>query len=75
MKRVLCTLPNASESISGVTFVEHVGGMLSDEIDEALADIFLSVDGFIDFIESEKEPEATGGTIEIKEAADVKPKK
>lgn len=75
MKRVLCTLPNASESISGVAFVEHVDGMLSDEIDEALADIFLSVEGFIDFIEGEKEPEVTGGTIEIKEVVEAKPKK
>ena len=44
--RILCTLPNASNCISGVAFEQIDGGVLSEEIDEQAAELFLSVPGF-----------------------------
>lgn len=45
-KQVLCTLENASEEINGVKFVKTKTGMVSEEIDDAIADNFASIDGF-----------------------------
>lgn len=46
MPKVLCTLPNASEEISGVKFVSHAKGMLSEEIDDEAAAVFASIPGY-----------------------------
>lgn len=46
MARVICILPNASESISGVTFAPCRGGMLSDEIDDGVAERFARIPGY-----------------------------
>lgn len=46
MPKVLCTLPNASEEISGVKFVTHAKGMLSEEIDDEQAAHFTSIPGY-----------------------------
>lgn len=48
MPRVICTLPNASTNISGVEFsaLDLVGGMISEEIDEAVAARFASINGY-----------------------------
>lgn len=46
MAQVLCTLPNASEEISGVKFVSHAKGMLSEEISDDVAADFASIPGY-----------------------------
>lgn len=46
MPKVLCTLPNASEEISGVKFVSHSKGMLSEEISDEAAAVFASIPGY-----------------------------
>lgn len=44
--KILCTLPNASGSISGVTFTATPDGMLSDDIADDVAAVFLSIPGY-----------------------------
>lgn len=49
MTKIRCTLPNASEEMNGIKFAAHAeGGMVSvDAVPDHLAEIFLSVPGFI----------------------------
>lgn len=47
MAKVLCTLPHASDLINGVKFVEHKLGMLSEEISDEAAALFLSIEGYV----------------------------
>lgn len=54
MPQVICTLPNASEEISGVAFVPHELGMLSEPISDELAAHFASIRGYI-LVEDKKE--------------------
>ena len=46
MARVKCTLPNASTSINGVQFVQTKDGMLSEDIQDEIAEAFTVVPGF-----------------------------
>lgn len=46
MPKVLCTLPNASEEISGVKFASHANGMVSEEISDEVAATFASIPGY-----------------------------
>lgn len=46
--RVICTLPNASLSINGVSFMAHKLGVISEEVDQDVGDAFLSIDGYLD---------------------------
>lgn len=46
MPKIICTLPNASDEISGVKFTSVEGGMLSEEIDDDAAELFLSIPGY-----------------------------
>lgn len=46
MPKVLCTLQNASDEISGVKFVSHANGMLSEDISEEVAANFASIPGY-----------------------------
>ena len=46
MAKVLCTLPNASDEISGVEFTEQSNGMLSAEISAEQAAAFCAVPGY-----------------------------
>lgn len=46
MAKVLCTLPNAAELISGIRFSKHVKGMLSEDITDEQADAFVQVTGY-----------------------------
>ena len=55
MKRILCTLPNASSKINGVSFSSTKAGMLSEEIDDEKAEAFAAIDGYE--IVEEREPE------------------
>lgn len=43
MVQVICTLPNASEEISGVKFSAHDEGMISEDITQDVADGFLEI--------------------------------
>jgi len=47
MAKVICTLPNASDLISGVKFVTHKLGMISEEIEDEVAEVFLSIKGYV----------------------------
>ena len=44
--KVISTLQNTSTLVNGVKFVEHALGMISEEIEQAVADHFLSIPGF-----------------------------
>lgn len=46
MARVICTLPNASTEIDGVTFAADRGQMISEDLDQAVADRFATIPGF-----------------------------
>lgn len=46
MVRVLCTLPNAGDEISGVRFEPGPNGMLSEPVTPEVAALFLRVDGY-----------------------------
>lgn len=61
MPQVICTLPNASEEISGVKFTAVEGGMLSEDISDEQAAHFLSIKGY--------EP-AEDGEVSKKKAAE-----
>lgn len=47
MAKVICTLPNASELISGIEFVAHKLGMISAEISDDVAAEFASIAGYL----------------------------
>jgi hypothetical protein len=47
MAKVICSLPNAAEEISGVKFVTHKLGMISEEIEDDVAQMFLRVKGYV----------------------------
>ena len=63
-KKVVCTLPNASELINGVRF-EHMldGSVVSEEVSDEVAAQFLGIRGYalIDV-----EPQAKGGKASAK---------
>jgi hypothetical protein len=46
MVQIVCTRPNASEEISGVKFTQHEQGMLSEDISDEQAAVFLSIPGY-----------------------------
>ena len=48
MAKVICTLPNASRLINGVAFTEHDLGVVSEEIEQDVADAFLQINGYLD---------------------------
>lgn len=58
MKKVLCTLPNASALINGFAFEETDAGMLSEAIEDDAAKQFQGIPGYelIDAGEAKKEP-------------------
>lgn len=54
MPKVICTLENAAEEISGVKFITHALGMISEDISDEDAERFLSIPGYE---AQEKDPE------------------
>jgi hypothetical protein len=46
MKIVICTRPNASTLISGVKFSASPEGMVSEPVEDAVADEFCSIEGY-----------------------------
>ena len=58
--RVLCTLPNASTEIDGVAFSAVDGGMLSDDVDDAVGNRWLTIPGFSAYATAQAEsPDAS----------------
>lgn len=47
MAKVICKLPNASSLISGVKFVTHKVGMISEEIADEVAAEFTKIEGYV----------------------------
>lgn len=47
MAIVICTLPNASTRINGVTFAADRGQMISDDVDDATAAHFRAIPGYM----------------------------
>lgn len=47
MAIVICTLPNASTRINGVTFTADRGQMISDDVDDATAAHFRAIPGYM----------------------------
>lgn len=45
--KILCKLPNASSVINGVKFIEHKLGMISEEVDDAVGEHFLKIEGYM----------------------------
>lgn len=69
MPKVICTLPNASDEISGVKFSKHPdreGAMVSENISEDQAAHFLSIAGYEPV--GEKKPTATAKSDAEREA-------
>lgn len=58
MAKVLCTLPNASEEISGVKFEQREDGMLSEDISDEQAAAFVEIPGYALMIEPDQGPSA-----------------
>lgn len=60
--KILCTLPNASDEISGVAFEKCDKGMVSvDQVPEDVAAAMLSVDGYAEYADTApaEAPDAT----------------
>lgn len=47
MAKVICTLPNASNLINGVEFGDHEQGKISVEVDDAVANSFAKINGYV----------------------------
>lgn len=47
MAKIICKLPNASELISGVKFVTHKLGMISEEVEDEVAAEFVKIEGYV----------------------------
>lgn len=65
--QILCTRPNASTSINGVAFHETDAGMLSEEISQELADMFIGIPGY-ELIPAASKP---AESVEAKETAEA----
>lgn len=75
MAQVICTLPNASNLINGVKFIEHEAGVISEEISDEAAAVFASIKGYIiagekavdeELVELREKAEALGVKINAK---------
>lgn len=51
MPRVICTLHNASNLINGVVFAPHKLGVISEEVEQDVADAFLAITGYLSYDE------------------------
>lgn len=72
MPKVICVLENASDNISGVAFSAHERGKISEDIDQATADRFVSIGGYELAPEVVKSPrKAKAVKAEVVETAEV----
>jgi hypothetical protein len=69
--RVICTLPNAGERISGVQFEKTDGGMLSASIPADTAAAFARIPGYVlvEEVAPEPEPDPAAGVSPAHRAA------
>ncbi len=74
MSKVICKLPNASELISGVKFVSHKDGMISEDISDDVASAFLEVPGFEPALTPAQAKAAEKAAAAEKETADAEAK-
>jgi hypothetical protein len=58
--KILCKLPNAADVINGVKFFEHKLGMLSEEIEEDVAAVFLKIEGYVRVLPGKSEAPGAG---------------
>ena len=54
MPKVICKLENASREISGVKFTPVEGGMLSEDVSDEMAELFVSINGYEPHVESQE---------------------
>jgi hypothetical protein len=59
MARIVCTLPNASELINGIKFIESKGQMISEEVEDAVVEFFTAIPGY--FAHKPRGKAAAGG--------------
>ena len=71
MPQVLCTLPNASEAISGVKFSKHASGMLSEEVSDEVATGFAAIPGY-EIVGAPKSPAGGEGDTGSSDKIDAK---
>lgn len=69
MPQILCTLPNASNEISGVKFASNEKGMLSEEVSDDVAADFASIPGYV--VVGAVDPEAAAAAKAAAEAEKV----
>ena len=73
MPRVICTLENASDEISGVKFFPlDEGGKVSDEVSDEQAALFLSIHGYEPFDGEVEEPKPVAPPPTSRKAASKK---
>jgi hypothetical protein len=53
--KILSKLPNTSGTVNGVRFFPHELGMLSEEIEEEVALIFLKIEGYVRLVPTKTE--------------------
>jgi hypothetical protein len=58
--KIFCELPNASENINGVRFSRGEGGMISEEIEDAIAEQFFKIPGY-SLVPGEEKPKQGEG--------------
>lgn len=51
MPRVICTLPNASDNINGFKFESCDAGVLSEDLPDEAAELFLSIPGYEPYVD------------------------
>lgn len=74
MPRVICTLENAGDEISGVKFHPlDDGGKVSDEISTEQAELFLSISGYEPFDGEVEEPKPVAPPPTSRKATPKKP--
>lgn len=74
MPRVICTLENAGDEISGVKFHPlEDGGKVSDEIDADTAALFLSIQGYEPFDGEVEEPKPVAPPPTTRKKPSAKP--
>ena len=71
MSKVLCTLPNASDEISGVKFSAHPKGMLSEDVSDDVAAEFAAIKGYSIVGAVSAEDKAAADAASAEEKADL----
>jgi hypothetical protein len=67
--KILCKLPNAAEVINGVKFITHKLGVVSEEIEDEVAEHFLKIPGYVRFGAPAKTAATSDATTDASTAA------